>query len=105
MSFPRGYNPSAAKDAGIITKSSPFDLHELGETEAVTPYGNVIRTYNAERTLCDMLRGTRTPDLQLLGPAFHSYLASSSRSLPKLQSYAEKLGVAKKVRRYLEVLL
>ena len=105
MSFPRGYNPSAAKSFGLITKSSSEGMHELGEIKAITPYGNTIRTYDAERTLCDMLRGTQTPDLHLRAPAFRMYLASKDRNLPKLQSYAEKLGVARKVRRYLEVLL
>lgn len=105
MAFPRGYNPTSAKRAGLVTKSSPDGLHELGCTELRTPYGNVVRAYDAERTLCDMLRGTRSPDLQLLSPAFRSYLSSGKRDLPKLQSFAEKLGVSSKVRRFMEVLL
>ncbi len=105
MSFPRGYNPSSAKTAGIVAKSSPEGLHGLGLAELVTPYGNAVRAYDAERTLCDVLRGTSSPDLQLLSPAFRSYFSSGKRNLPKLQSFAGKLGVAKKVRTYMEVLL
>ena len=105
MTFPRGYNPSSAKKSGIITKSSPAELHELGCIELGTPYGNIVHAYNAERTLCDMLRGTSSPDLQLLSPAFRSYLSSQEKNLPKLQSYAKALGVAPKVRKYTEVLL
>lgn len=105
MTFPRGYNPSSAKKSGLITKSSPDGLHDLGRTEARTPYGSSVNTYDAERTLCDMLRGTASPDLQLLSPAFRSYLSSNERNLPKLQSYTDALGVSAKVRRYMEVLL
>lgn len=105
MSFPRGYNPSSAKRFGIITKSSPKELHELGASEARTPYGNSVRAYCAERTLCDMLRGTSSPDLQVISPAFRAYLASVDRSLPKLQVFADELGVSAKVRRFMEVLL
>ena len=105
MSFPRGYNPSSAKKEGIVAKSSPEGLHDLGLTELATPYGNSVRAYGAERTLCDMLRGTSSPDLQLLSPAFRSYFSSEGRNLPKLQSFADKLGVAAKVKRYMEVLL
>ena len=105
MSFPRGYNPSSAKREGIVAKSSPEGLHDLGLTEVATPYGNSVRAYGAERTLCDMLRGTSSPDLQLLSPAFRSYFSSEGRNLPKLQSFADKLGVAAKVRKYMEVLL
>lgn len=105
MSFPRGYNPSSAKRSGLVTKSSPDGLHKLGLTELVTPYGNGVRGYDAERTLCDMLRGTSSPDLQLVSPAFRAYLSSGRRNLPRLQSFAEELGVSSKVRRYMEVLL
>lgn len=105
MSFPRGYNPSSAKAEGIVAKSSPEGLHDLGLVELTTPYGNAVRAYDAERTLCDALRGTSSPDLQLLSPAFRSYLSSGERNLPKLQSFADRLGVAAKVRRYMEVLL
>ena len=105
MSFPRGYNPSSAKKGGIVAKSSPEGLHDLGLTEIATPYGNSVRAYGAERTLCDMLRGTSSPDLQLLSPAFRSYFSSGRRNLPKLQTFADKLGVDAKVRKYMEVLL
>lgn len=105
MSFPRGYNPSAAKRAGIITKASPEGLHSLGETSVFTLYGNAVRAFDAERTLCDMLRGTTSPDVQLENPAMRSYLRSADRNIPKLLSYARRLGVGQKVGRYLEVLL
>lgn len=105
MSFPRGYNPSSAKREGIVVKSSPKGLHDLGLAELMTPYGNSVRVYDAERTLCDMLRGTSSPDLQLLSPAFRLYFSSEGRNLPKLQSFADKLGVVAKVKRYMEVLL
>lgn len=90
--FPRGYNPSSAKLAGIMTKSSPEGLHDFAVAEVGTPYGNTVRAYDTERTLCDMLRGTAFPDLQLFSPAMRAYLSSKGRNLPKLQSYSEKLG-------------
>lgn len=105
MSFPRGYNPSSAKVAGLVAKSSPKGLHEFGEVQVETPYGNEVRAYGAERTLCDMLRGTASPDMQATMPALKAYLSSRERDLPKLQSFADELGVGRKVRRIMEVLL
>ena len=64
-----------------------------------------MRAYGVERTLCDVLRGMSSSDLQLLSPAFRSYSSPEGRNLPKLQSFADKLGAAAKVRRYMEVLL
>ncbi len=105
MSFPRGYNPSAANHAGILTKSSPAQLHDIGETTVLTPYGNLVACYNAERKLRDMLRGTSSPDLQLFSPAIRAYLSSHGSSIPMLRSYAGSLGVRRKIEPYLEVLL
>ncbi len=105
MTFPLGYNPTSAKRFGLVAKTSPSGLHELGTTILKTPYGNAVRAYDAERTLCDMLRGTSNPDVQRLNPAFRAYLSSEGRSVPKLLEYAGSLGVKGKVRRYLEVLL
>lgn len=105
MSFPRGYNVTRAKRAGLTTKSSPAGLDSLGATTVSTPFGNTVTCYDAERTLCDMLRGVSIPDLQLVNPAMRSYLSSSHRSIPKLQSYAKSLGVEKKIKSYLMVML
>lgn len=105
MSFPRGYNTSPAKHAGILTKSSPAGRHSLGRSLAVTPYGNKVTCYDAERSLCDMVRGTAAPNLQVLNPAIRAYLSSSKRNIAKLRDYAQALGVARKIGAYLEVLL
>lgn len=43
MTFPRGYNLSSATIEGIIPKTVGKELHSLGETTAVTPYGNGVR--------------------------------------------------------------
>lgn len=106
MTFPRGYNTSNARRAGIITSTAPEGEYELGLTSCVkTIYGNSVVVYDMERTLCDMIRGTAKPDLQLFLPAIKSYLSSSQRNILKLQANAEKLGVGKKINKYLEVLL
>lgn len=105
MTFPRGYNTSHPRNSSIVTKTAPKNEFRLGLMEARSPYGNRIVSYNAERTLCDMLRGTAHPDTQLFIPALKTYLSDSSRNVVKLQGYAAKLGVSKKMKSYLEVLL
>lgn len=105
MTFPRGYNTTPARKSGLITRSAPDGEFDLGLTAVNTLYGNEVIAYDAERTLCDMLRGTADPDTQLFLPAIKIYLSSASRSIPKLQSYSDRLGVSSKMRGYLEVLL
>jgi hypothetical protein len=64
-----------------------------------------VRAYDLERTLCDVVRGRRVVDAQVVNPAMKQYARSSEKDVQKLLGYARALGVEKKVRNYLEVLL
>lgn len=105
MTFPRGYNKTAAKASGISCRSCADDVLRLGLATAGTPYGNEVRAYDAERSLCDVVRGQRVVDAQLVVPAFRKYVRGGGCDPTKLVSYAKKLGVERKIRGYLEVLL
>lgn len=105
MTFPRGYNATPAREAGITCRTCADDVLKLGIVKLVTPYGNTVVCYNIERTLCDMFRGQGTIDAQIVAPAMQAYTRSATRDIPKLVEYARKLGVEKKVRSYLEALL
>ena len=47
-----------------------------------------------ERTLCDLLRGTSAPDVQLVNPAMKAYAKSKDRDVGKLLAYAKLIGRA-----------
>ncbi len=105
MTFPRAYNAAGAREAGITCRTCADDVLDLGLCELKTPNGNLIRAYDLERTLCDIVRGQKVVDAQLVTPAMQSYAKSAGRNPAKLMRYAKKLGVEKKIRTYLEVLL
>ncbi len=105
MTFPRSYNATAAKAAGIACRTCADDVLGLGLCDIQTEYGNIVRAYDVERTLCDIVRGQGTPDSQLVVPAMQSYVKKKDRDPIKLVAYARNLGVETKIRNYLEVLL
>ena len=105
MTFPRSYNASAARDAGIVCRACSDEVYDLGVVTMRTEYGNSVRLYDLERSLCDVVRGQKTIDSQVVAPAMKAYARSKRRDAAKLIWYAGKLGVEKKVRGYLEVLL
>lgn len=105
MTFPRGYNATPAREAGVICRTCADDVLGLGIMELTTQHGNVVRVYDPERTLCDLVRGQRTVDSQVVIPAMQSYAKSPKRDVQKLVGYARSLGVERKIRNYLEVLL
>jgi predicted transcriptional regulator of viral defense system len=105
MTFPRSYNATAAKATGIICRTCANDVLDLGLCGIRTEYGNTVRAYDVERTLCDLVRGRSTPDVQLVAPAMRAYVRSEGCDPVKLVAYARRLDVEPKIRNYLEVLL
>lgn len=105
MTFPRGYNATPAREAGIVCRTCADEVLELGLTELTTQHGNAVKAYDLERTLCDLVRGQGIVDSQVVAPAMRAYARSPKRDVVKLVGYARKLGVERKIRTYLEVLL
>lgn len=105
MTFPRSYNAKSAREAGIVCRTCADGVLSLGRCEARTQYGNAVVAYDIERTLCDIVRGQRVVDSQVVVPAMRAYAASRGRDMLKLMGYARKLGVEPKIRDYMEVLL
>lgn len=105
MTFPRSYRATKVREAGIEVRTCADDVLGLGLTTLKTPYGNEVEGYDLERTLCDMLRGRQDVDVQMLNPAMRRYVKNDSKNIQKLLEYASALGVERKMRNYLEVLL
>ena len=103
MTFPQGYHIKTNND--FIIKQANLDIYNLGIEEKKTNYGNKIRVYNIERTLCDILRGNNINDTQLIIPAIKKYISQKNKNIPLLIEYANKLRVKNKITNYLKVLL
>ena len=105
MTFPSTYNVTSAKKEGIICSQVVKHLYELGQTEVETPSRNIVKVYNRERTLCDILRKTNQTDIQIITQAFKEYAKLPDKNIPLLSEYSKILRAGEKVRSYLEVLL
>lgn len=105
MTFPTTYNLLKPKEVGILCSQCKKEFYDLGITTTKTPSGNSVFVYNAERTLCDILRVHNRIDVQLVSEAFKRYTSRKNKNIPLLSEYAKILKVEEKVRLYLEVLL
>ena len=81
------------------------ELFELGMVRKKTTFGNEVRCYDAERTICDMLRSRNRLDEETVISAIKNYAVFGNKDLNRLAVYAEKLRVAKILKQYMEVLL
>lgn len=81
------------------------ELFELGMVRKKTTFGNEVRCYDVERTICDLLRSRNRLNEETVISAIKNYATFGHKDLNRLSAYAEKLRVAKILKQYMEVLL
>ncbi len=96
--------PNSLKGECICYYIKP-ELHSLGMIERKTTFGNTVRCYNIERTICDLLRSRSRLDEETVISAVKNYAAFQNKDLNRLASYAEYFRVNRELKRYMEVLL
>ncbi len=100
-----GYNASHLRKKGIRVYQVKPEIEELGITDIQTNFGNTVRTYDMERTLCDVIRYKEAMDVQVFQYAMKEYMGSTNKNLNHLMTYAKKLHIESAVRTYTEVML
>lgn len=81
------------------------ELFSLGMVWKKTTFGNEVRCYDVERTICDLLRSRNRMDKETVISAMKNYVSYKDKDLNRLAEYAERFRVSKKIRQYMEVLL
>ena len=105
VTVPAGYNATSLKESGAKVYFVNRGLYQLGSITVRSPHGNDIRTFNLERTVCDVLRSRNQVDIQLVNEALKRYVMKKERDLDLLYNYARQFRVQIIVREYVEVLL
>ena len=105
VTVPFGYNSATLRSKNIRVRTDKKETHNNDIVEVGTIYGNRVRAYDVERTLCDCLKPRCQVDIALITDAFKRYSKRKNKNLHKLMTYAASVGVDEKVRSYMEVLL
>jgi len=100
-----GTNSSGLAKSGVKVYKVKEDLFNEGIIGARSPSGNILRIYNSERTICDLIRSRRNIEAQELQSAIKEYVRLKNKNIPLLLRYAKAFSVEKIIRQYLEVLL
>ena len=77
----------------------------MGITELKTTWGNPVKVYVMERTLCDMVKDKKNQDIAVVTDALKRYVKRKDKNLKNLMEYAGKLKVGEQMRFYMEVLI
>ena len=105
LTIPSYYNTRLLKDKNYEFFYLKDELYEIGITEIKSPYGNKIRVYDLERTICDIIRNKKRIEIALFTDAMKRYAGRKDRNSIKLHKYAKVFNIEEEVRKYLEVLL
>lgn len=79
------------------------EFYDLGITETQSPQGGLIRLYDKERCLCDLIKDKNQIEKQLYVQAIRDYFKARP-NVRKLLKYGKAFGIEEKIRTYMEVL-
>ena len=105
LTLPSGYNATSLKASGAKVYFVARGLHQIGLTTVETAHGNNVKSFNLERTICDVLRSRNRIDAQFIHESLKRYIDKKERNLNMLYSYAQKFKIQRIIRNYIEVLL
>lgn len=100
----REYNPHRFKDLVNVYKVSK-ELYNLGVTEKKSPQGIKVRTYNLERTVCDIIKDKDSLDIETRNKAIKKSIKSKEFSASTMFEYAKKMNIYDKVKNYMEAII
>ena len=105
VTVPAVYNATPLKASGAKVYFVNRGLYLLGSITMKSPHGNDIKTFNLERTICDVLRSRNQIDVQFVNEALKKYVIHKDWNIDQLYNYAKQFRIQKIVREYIEVLL
>lgn len=105
MTIPSGWN------TGLLKKKCTYkfyyykeDLWKIGKEEKKSPFGNKVRIYNKERTICDSIINIDYIGKEVVLNAIKEYLNNTNKDdLVRLYKYAEKFNIKENVKTYVDI--
>lgn len=103
VSVPTGYNATHLKAENVQVKYASKNSYGLGVCAVPSMSGNMVRAYDQERCICDLISARKKIEVQNFQTAMKEYMSGKGKRLSKLIEYAEKLGMRDEVMKYVEV--
>lgn len=106
ISIPNDYNVSTINTKRIRVHYVSRENMELGSIRIKSPFGNTIKSYNLERTICDIVKNERKSglDIEQRNKIIRKAFSNNDIDGSILIQYAKKLKCEKKIRVIMEVL-
>ena len=99
-----GYNGSLQKEDNVNLFYTKRELLELGVIDYKLDSGNIIRVYDLDKTICDIIKNKKKIDAEIFNKAIRGYFYSKKKNALKLYEYAKKMNIYNKVMDTFELL-
>lgn len=104
ITIKNGYKGSLQKEDNVNLFYTKNELLDLGVINYKLNSGNIIKVYDLDKTICDIIKNKKKIDAEIFNKAIREYFYSQKKNALKLYEYAKKMNIYNKVRDTFEVL-
>lgn len=102
---PKNYRPFPLPREGVILHTDTRDnTYSLGIVEIETAFGNKVRVYDMEKTVCDFIRNRSRIDAELFVKCLRTYYKRKDKNLHNLLIYARIMKIEEDVHHIMELI-
>ncbi len=105
ITVPPRFNQTRLRSKGVVVHQEKQELYQLGVIEVKTNYENIVRTYDKERCICDVIKYRRKIEVQQFQTAIKSFMRDKDKNMSKLMYYGEQLKIQDEIMKYVEMML
>ncbi|MBP3460057.1 MAG: type IV toxin-antitoxin system AbiEi family antitoxin domain-containing protein [Lachnospiraceae bacterium] len=105
ITVPPRFNQTRLRSKGVIVHQEKPAIYQLGIVEVETNYGNMVRTYNKERCICDIIKNRGNIEVQQFQTAMKTFMRDKTKDMSRLMLYGEQLKIRDEIMKYVEVML
>lgn len=105
ITVPPRFNQTRLRNKGVIVHQQKAAIYQLGIVEVETNYGNVVRTYDKERCICDIIKNKENIEVQQFQAAMKTFMRDKTKDMSRLMWYGEQLKIRDEIVKYVEMML
>lgn len=96
VTVPVGYHNADVNSSCYVFYANEKN-YNLGISNVKTPNGNIIRAYDLERCICDIIKSKNRMDFEQVKKSVIAYVKNKNKDLVKLSKYAKQMNISKEV--------
>jgi len=104
VTVPASYNSGGLVKKGVKAYYVKKEWYGMGICEIQTPGGHLVKAYDMERTICDILRKRSDMDIAVFNYAVKEYMKRRDKRISVLSRYAVALHIEKQMNETMGVL-